>query len=291
MQSKKYGIIGMNLKDDDYLQSFRQPKEVFFLRFIDVNCMIGEWGFGNLYFKTAEQLIDKMDMLGIDKALVFDSKSWLCDIETGNKAIVQSVKHYDRLLPVITLTPLIEQEFGSKGKLLDFMKKNNIKAVRLFPFDQNYTLYLWNVKKLFQMLNEIKIPVLIECREMRGTINPWFNQIYEIAKEFPNVPIILLTIGYRSLRILYELFEECMNIFIDTSTFITYHGLEEVVKLYGSERILFGTRMPFIEGGVSVGRIIYADISQEDKDNIAQRNIIRLMENCTLNNITTEGEV
>lgn len=141
------------------------------------------------------------------------------------------------------------------------------------------------------MLNEIKIPVLIECREMRGTINPWFNQIYEIAKEFPNVPIILLTIGYRSLRILYELFEECMNIFMDTSTFITYHGLEEVVKLYGSERILFGTRMPFIEGGVSVGRIIYADISQEDKDNIAQRNIIRLMENCTLNNITTEGEV
>ena len=244
--------------------------------------MIGEWGFGNLHFKTAEQLINKMDMLCIDKALVFDSKSWLCDIEIGNKAIVQSVKHYDRLLPVITLTPLIDQEFSSKGKLLDFMKKNNIKAVRLFPFDQNYTLYLWNVKKLFQMLNEIKIPVLIECREMRGTINPWFNQIYEIAKEFPNVPIILLTIGYRSLRILYELFEECMNIFIDTSTFITYHGLEEVVKLYGSERILFGTRMPFIEGGVSVGRVIYADIGQEDKNNIAWQNITRLMQECIL---------
>ena len=36
-----------------------------------------------------------------------------------------------------------------------------------------------------------------------------------------------------------------------------------------------------IDAGVSVGRIIYADISDEEKENIAYGNAARLIENCS----------
>jgi predicted TIM-barrel fold metal-dependent hydrolase len=35
--------------------------------------------------------------------------------------------------------------------------------------------------------------------------------------------------------------------------------------------------MPFIEGGVSAGRITYADISDADKENIAYNNAMDLL--------------
>lgn len=252
------------------------------MNFIDVNSMIGEWGESPLRFKTAEGLLSEMDILNINRALVFDSKSWLWDVKTGNRKLLKALKGHDRLDPVIVLTPLVDEEFGGESGLLNTLKEHNIRAVRLFPFDQNFTLHPWNIRNLFTILNDIRMPVLLECRGMAGSIDPWFNQIYEIAGEFPQVPIILLTVGYRSLRILYELFKERKNIHVDTSTFITYHGIEDVVSRFGSERILFGTKMPFIDGGVSVGRILYAQISGEDKENIAGNNIIRLIRNCTL---------
>lgn len=58
------------------------------MEFFDVNCMIGEWGSENLHFKTACELTEEMDRLGIGKALVFDSRSWLCDPKTGNDILM-----------------------------------------------------------------------------------------------------------------------------------------------------------------------------------------------------------
>lgn len=247
------------------------------MQYIDVNCMIGEWGFSDLHFKSAQELLEEMERLGISKSLVFNSRSWLYAPAAGNEAIVNELEGYPNLLPVMALTPLIDQEFGGKDAIYDFIKRNNIAAVRLFPFDQNFTLNVWNVEKLFSILDEICMPVLIESRGIYGGIDPHYSSIYEIASNFSNTPIILLNVGYRSLRILYELFSRCENIYADTSTFIAYRGIEDAVTNFGSGKLVFGTRMPFMEGGVSLGRLIYSDISSEDKENIASGNITRIL--------------
>ena len=254
------------------------------MEFFDVNCMIGEWGYGNLRFKTAGELSEEMSRLGIGRAMVFDSRSWLYDPKSGNDILMEEIKGYDRLVPVMVLTSLVESEFGGEEQVSDYITKNGIGAVRLFPNDHSYTLHLWNIGKLFSLLNEIRFPVFMECRPAEGSVDNLYGQIYDIARLYRDVPIVLLSAGYKSLRILYELFDKCPNIHIDTSTFITYRGIEDMVKRFGSERILFGTRMPFMEGGVSVGRLIYADIAREEKENIANGNLLKLLYNNRLFN-------
>lgn len=248
--------------------------------FADVNCMIGEWTYKALRFAKPDELMSEMRRLGISKAMVFHSRSWLLDIKTGNDTIVDIVKpDSDTLIPVIALTPLIDQEFGGKEALTGFMKKNRVGAVRLFPMDHNYLLNPWNVDKLFSLLEELKIPVLIEGRGLGGGIDEYFPHIHDLAGRYKNLDIIMLTVGYRGLRIIYQLLDKHSNIHLDTSTFITYRGIEDVVRNFGAERILFGSRMPFIDGGVSVGRIIYADISDTDKEKIAGGNLFNMLEN------------
>ena len=247
------------------------------MKFIDVNCMIGEWIYKDLRFKDVQCLRAEMQRLRIEKSMVFDSRAWLYDPKVGNSMLLQTTSMYKELIPVIVLTPLIDQEFGSKESIYEYLKENKIGAIRIFPTDHNFTLNLWNIEKMFTITNEICMPVLLEGREREGTIDKYFTQIYEIAKTFKNTPLILLSVGFRNLRTLYNLFDSCPNIFIDTSTFLTYRGIEDVIKYFGSERIVFGTRMPFLEAGVSVGRIIYADISNKVKENIAYNNIYRML--------------
>lgn len=260
------------------------------MEFIDVNCMIGEWHFENLRFKSAQELSDEMERIGIKKALVFHSRSWQYEPVNGNEAIVNETRGCDDLLPVITLNPLIKQEFGGRENLVEFIKTNRIAAARLFPIDHNYTLELWNIEEMMSIMSEIRMPVLIDIRNIDGTLDRYYPQIYNVAKSYPDVPLVLLTVGYRTLRILYPIFERCPNVHIDTSTFINFRGIEDVVKNFSSEIMLFGTRMPFIEGGAQVGRVLYADISEEDKENIACRNAIRLLKGHKLLNFNEKEE-
>jgi uncharacterized protein len=253
--------------------------EVNKVEYIDVNCMIGEWCFKDLKFKSPDGLIGEMDRLGINKALVYHSLSWMCDPKTGNDEVIVNISHYDRLIPVMVLNSMIDYEFGGRVQVTDYIRKNKIKAVRLFPFDNNYTLNMWNVEKLFSLLNELRIPVLIEYKSMHGSLEPYYSQLYELCRAFEDIPFIILNPGYRSLRIFYELFERCANFHIDSSSLIVFRGIEDIVKHFGSKRILYGSRMPFMEGGVSLGRLIYADIDEADRVNIAGRNITALMEN------------
>lgn len=247
------------------------------MEFIDVNCMIGDWGYGKLKFSTACDLKIEMDRLNIKKAFAFNSSAWLYDIKTGNDMLLEEIEGFNCIIPVMVMTPTIKQEFEGRKKVLNYIKKNKIGAVKLFHLDHNYTLNMWNIESLFTLLDEISMPVIIECRQMAGLIDNSYNEIFNIASRFRNTPIILVTTGYRSNRIIFEMMERCPNIYIDSSTFTAYRAIEEIVKYFGSKRVLFGTKMPFIEGGVSVGRIIYAEISKEDKLNIANMNIKRLL--------------
>ena len=248
------------------------------MRIIDINCMIGEWPFQPLRFKTADDLSAEMSRLGIERAFVFDSNAWLHVPAEGNDILLEAVQPHPGLIPVFVLTPLVEQEFSGAQALRESLRKNNVGAVRLYPFDQSFTLNRWNVETLFSMMNEEHVPVLLECMPLSGSIDSALPQLYELAKVYPAIPIVLLNPGYRRLRILYSLFERCPNLYMDTSTFIPYRGIEDFVYHFGVGRLLYGSRMPFMEGGVSLGRLLYAKIEPAEREAIAWRNALSLLQ-------------
>ncbi len=71
---------------------------------------------------------------------------------------------------------------------------------------------------------------------------------------------------------IYPMMEKCKNFHIDTSLLIAYRAVEEIVACFGAEHILLVPEC-LIWNQVIVGRILYADISQEDKEKIAYGNI------------------
>jgi len=252
------------------------------LKFIDINCMVGEWGYKKLNITTPDDLVKEMKRLNIYKALVFDSRSWMHLPSLGNDIITKEVMNYKNLLPVMALTPLIEQEFGGYEQILTYIKRNKITAIRLFPTDHGYAISKLTMGDLFAFLEKIKIPVFVQCvGRMRGgspaNLENYYEQICELAYIYNELPIVLLTTHYSKTRMIYKLLSKCPNISVDTSGISYFNGIEDMVKYFGSERIFFGSRMPFNDGGVAVGRIIYSSLDYKDKENIAYKNAIRLL--------------
>ncbi len=108
------------------------------------------------------------------------------------------------------MTPLLEQEFGGREGAVEFICKNRIVAVRLFPRDHGYTLNPWNIDKLFTLLSDLRMPVLIDEMEHTGGLES-YDELYHLCCEYPDVPIVLLTPGYRSARMIYPMMEKCKN--------------------------------------------------------------------------------
>lgn len=269
--------------------------------FFDVNCMIGKWPAPKLHFETAKGLTERMSYLGIKKALVFHSIAWKYDSLFGNRQLLKEIEscnnlsetdeipdnksslgrgietEKEKLLPLPVVTPY-DTPKGILGEETVELLKTKACAVKLFPRDHNYSFSQWNIGPMLEKLETMKLPVFIDYEQIR------YNEIriedlFWALKGYPKLPFVLCSNdhSYRIGRILYPLFERFKNFYIETSTFLLYQGIEEICSRFGSERILFGSGMPFQDGGGSIARVLYAEIDNKDKQNIAYKNAERLL--------------
>ena len=59
-------------------------------------------------------------------------------------------------------------------------------------------------------------------------------------------------------------------------------GYEEVCSKFGSERVLFGTNFPTNSMAGSIYSLLTANITEEERENIAHRNLERLLDEVKL---------
>ena len=104
-----------------------------------------------------------------------------------------------------------------------------------------------------------------------------YPQVAEVAASYPNVPLILIEVNYRDLRTQIPLLQTFPNIHLSIGNRFTAHlGIEHLVKVIGVEQLLFGTGFPTAEPMAAAMPLIYADISESDKNQIATKNFENL---------------
>lgn len=240
------------------------------MRIVDVSTMLGPWPFQQLEFETAEDLIKKMDLYGIDEAYAYSSYSVKTNPVDGNYMLADQIKGYEkRIKPCWVVIPTWDIE--SPNKLEDELKKYDVRLVRMFPTEHQYSVEPWVCDDLYEMLQRNHIPVLFNGTD----ITP--GQVHSIASAYPELPIILTQCDYGSNRNLYKLFAKHPNVYLEVATYYIYDGLEDMAKKFGAERMIFGTRMPFQEGAASLGMTLLSDLSDEEKEKIFSGNIDRLI--------------
>ena len=226
-------------------------------------------------FYTKEGLIENMDALGIDRALVSHSVARELDPIAGNQMLMDEIAGNDRLLPLWTVLPHHTGEFPAPDVLVSQMKASNVRAVTMFPSLGEYYFSLkdWNCGELYAALEKHQIPLFIAM----GQFDPNFDGLYELLTNHPNLNLVLTNVTYRIARNIYPLFKLFPRLSIETFGFKPMDGIEEVCERFGAQRLIFGSGMPHASGAAAVAMITYANISQADKERIAHENLDALL--------------
>ena len=164
----------------------------------------------------------------------------------------------------VVIDPRNEKTFGQA----DFMlKSEKCLGIKIQPVSHGYALKEY-ADKIFSFANDKGAAVLT---------HPDFDYEMGAADKYPDMKLILAHLGTgRGYYVPIMQRAKYQNIYADTSGGASSKNnvLEYAVKNVGSEKILFGTDS--YSCAFQMGRIVYADISERDKENILFRNALKL---------------
>jgi hypothetical protein len=255
------------------------------LFFIDMNGMIGMPVFDpskGCYSSYADlqTTLKNMDYYGIDYALVTHYRSYFSTPMEGNTLLIKEIKGCQRLFPCWCLIPHHTGETDRGLQLEKQLRKNKVKAVRLVFGAFNLIFNKWCLKDLLELLEQNNMPVIFHFPTLGVPVpdkdDIYLDTLHKILIQHPN----LKAISSGRLRGLYPLLEECKNLFVSMEWDSHPDFVEDICRRFGPKRLLFAT--PYCENarensGMTMMMLLYASIGDEDKKNIAGKNLANLL--------------
>lgn len=229
----------------------------------DVNVRVGPSGVHGELALDAPALLDEMDRYFIRSAVVSHWTGEEYEPAVGNERLAQTIE--PRLVAAWTAVP--EHAF------VEQLATRLPKAVRLTPGvrNHNFAVTTWGAGELLEYLQALKVVTLIAREDL-----PW-DTLIALLENFPRLPLVLLDIGYRVDNYLFPLLKRFPTLHFDSATYLSHRQFEAFIDSFGSERILFGSRLPLFTPAASLGVLASARIPDSARLAVAGGNLRRLL--------------
>ena len=222
---------------------------------------------------TLDQLLEDMAYFGIDEALVHHFSGKHTHPARGNELIAHDLTPYPHLHAMWTAMPHHTGELPAPEAFLAEMKDAGARAVRLYPKTHNWNLSPACAGPLLEALEAHRVPTCVDFAELSG-----ISDIISILERHPDLPLIVNDLSYRCFREMVPIWRRWRRPHCDFARMIPHGGIEWVVQNLGADVLLFGTRYPLQTPGSALACLLYAQIPDEARAEIASGAIRRLLE-------------
>jgi len=254
---------------------------------VDAACVVGrhvKLQQGGLH--TAADLLAEMDHFGIAEALCLDSLSRENHPADGNARILEATAASPRLHPAWALLPPgTRDEQPEPRQLLDQMRAHRVGAAWLLPAQYRFRLSDWCLDALLEPLAEARVPVFVNPNDIGpggpgGDETDW-EGVVGLCRRWPQLPVVVSEFRIRrTQRLAFRALDACENLRLELSGLWLYRNIEHITRSWGAERLLFGSNWPAFGQGMTLAPLTAAEISDEDKRQIAGGNLRKLMRWC-----------
>jgi predicted TIM-barrel fold metal-dependent hydrolase len=244
--------------------------------FFDANAALGSMQRGTWRPATDRAaMLAAMDLAGIERALVWHLGQLDWSVPEGNELTSAAVAGEGRLWGCWTLLPPQTGELPPVAQLLERMKRERIRAVRLFPGEHRYVAGRTALGPLLDTLRRRRVPVFLSLE--RGGVD--YPLVDRLLAEFPGLPCVLCDVGVWGVdRFTRPLLERHPGLVLETSCLTLQDGvLDALVRDYGAGRLAFGTGFPDRHPASAMLPLVRADISDEDRQTIASGTLERVL--------------
>ena len=241
---------------------------------IDCHSHIGHWQHFNVPRGSAEGMLISMDSLGIDTACVTAHASIGPDYIYGNNMVMKAAEKFpDRFAGYITVNPNYPEDI--RNELDRGFSAVGMIGMKLHPACHGRPMDHKNYHIVYEAANNRKCIVLIHVWGKSSV-----NDVDRIAGSYPDASFIMGHAGadIDAMELAVDVVGRHDNVYVDLAISRVREGnVEWFVKEMGSDKILFGTHMPFFDPRPCFGRLVYSDISDIEKRNIFGLNMERLL--------------
>jgi predicted TIM-barrel fold metal-dependent hydrolase len=203
-----------------------------------------------------------MDRYHIAEALVHDHHArTIHPWEHGNRRVAEAVRGRPRLYPVWVIEPPVEPGAVAAEALVGEMLAAGVRVARLRMRPLGAHPWVWD--DLCGVLEQRRVPCFVDFGTAAGTTADLGDfdvaGIREIALAHPELPLVLSHVmgGLGVHPAVVHLIHRAANVHIDITGILEYW--RSVACQVGPERVLFATGAPFVDPGILISNVQYAD--------------------------------
>ncbi len=137
-------------------------------------------------------------------------------------------------------------EYPDKIQELERVRSLGLRGIKIHPDTQYYNLDDPRMDEVYDYLSAYELPLLIHCGDYRYDYSHP-RRLVALLDKFPKLTVIGAHFGGWSLWDLALEYLKDKHCYLDSSSSIAMLGTvraKELIRIYGAERILFGTDFP-----------------------------------------------
>lgn len=242
------------------------------ISFFDANCIVGRRSAPLPdALRDPDDILDEMDRVGIDGALATHASAIETDILGGNAEMSEIAARQGRFQPCYVIVPHHTGEMPRGDALVRYLETGRARTARMYPQHHRYEAGQTWCGQTYATLAEAAVPLLIDHDQIT------MREIDEVMTANPTLKLVIVRMNYRRERWLYPLFEKHANLRIETEVYLQYRGIADICARFGADRLIFGSGMPAYSAGGAMSLVLYAEVSDAQKQQIASGNLLDIL--------------
>lgn len=212
---------------------------------------------------------------GITNFIVHSVATGAKQVESVNDFIAKTVtEHPNEFVGFGTM----HADYENKCEEIERIEKLGLKGLKIHPDSQ---LFYVDDERMFPVYDMIqgRMPIQIHCGDYRYDYDHP-RRIRHILEEFPKLTVIAAHFGGWSVYDLAVEYLEDMNCYLDCSSSMMYLGRkrsQELIRIYGAERMLFGSDFPMWNPASELERLMEVDLTEEERQLMLHLNAERIL--------------
>ncbi|MDR1374052.1 MAG: amidohydrolase family protein [Treponema sp.] len=224
---------------------------------------------------TAEALLESGRRNGIDRFVVFSAAAVPGQVKSINSYIAETAAAHREFTGFGTL----HRDMQNPGEEIDRILDLGLKGIKLHPDMQRFTIDDEKMMDLYARL-EGRLPVIFHTGDYRY---PYSHpaRLAKVLDRFPRLTAVAAHFGGWSLFDLALEYLRDRFCYLDVSSSIPFLGAkraEELIRIYGAERFLFGSDYPMWDPGACLRELEGLRLSAGEKELILWKNALRLLD-------------
>ena len=253
------------------LELGRQGTPITGFEVIDMHAHIGRFAF-SIPDTDCDSLVEVMDRTGVSRtAITYMPVFTLEDTERGNGLVHKALtKHPDRLMGYVYVTP------DEPGKVEATVRRwleagfTGLKMHNMNGFPYTHPSYA----PAFALANDLRRPVLLHTYGQ----DEEFDQCVILADQYPEISFLMAHAGAGNKERYAQLADEYDNLYLELAMSLSPRGLVAwFVEQVGADNIVWGSDICFLDQAQQIGKVLGAQLDDEDKKKILSDNALRIL--------------